>query len=76
MVQHIVFDCICIHAIVHRLFDLDTLHLDRFGQSVELMVNRFETIERVVDYEFLMIAYSFFGALCQILKKNNTHTND
>lgn len=64
MAQHIVFDCIRIHAIVHRLFDSGTLRLDRFGQSVELMVNRFETIETVVDYESLMIVCNFFDAHC------------
>lgn len=65
MAPHTVSDCIRIHAIVHHLFDSDTLRLDRFGQSVELVVNRFETIETVVDYEFRMIARNFFDAHCE-----------
>lgn len=58
---------------MHRLSDSDTLHLDRFGQSAELMVNRFETIERGVDCESPMIACNFVDAHCkQIEKSPNT----
>lgn len=62
MAQHIVGDCTHIHAIVHRLFDSDTLHLDRLGRSVELMVNHFETIERAVDCESPTIECNFVDA--------------